>query len=72
MSMENERLVATIAKNKQEEIRVSTGEFNGVPILSLRVFFQSEDGWRPGKQGLACRLELLPQLTAALAEAVRS
>lgn len=66
-----DRVVATLSKNSREEIRVTIGAFNGRPILNLRTWFLADDGaMRPGK-GLACRLDLLPELAAALAEAER-
>ena len=62
--------VAVIQKNAREELRVSVETFRGVPIVNLRVWFRNEEGeWRPGKQGVALRLELLPELRQALAEA---
>lgn len=64
-------VVATITKNSREEIRVTIGEFHGKTILNLRVWFRGDGHeMRPGK-GLACRVDLLPQLAAALAEAER-
>lgn len=64
-------VIATIQKNSKEEIRVTLGTFNGRQIVNLRTWFRGDDGeMRPGK-GLACRLDLLPQLAAAMAEAER-
>ena len=62
--------VASIRKNAREELRVSVETFKGVPLVNLRVWFQAEDGdMRPGKQGVALRLELLPELRQALERA---
>lgn len=62
--------VASIRKNAREELRVSVETFKGVPLVNLRVWFQAEDGdMRPGKQGVALRVELLPDLRQALERA---
>lgn len=59
--------VATIRKNAREELRVTLENFKGHDILSLRVWFDAGEGeMRPGKQGLALRVELMPDLMEAL------
>ena len=67
----NDRLITEIPKNTKEVIRVTIGEFNDRPIAGARVWFKANDGsWRPSKTGIAFRLELLPAVADALAEAV--
>jgi hypothetical protein len=67
-----DRIIATITKNAREQVRITLGQFNGRDILNLRVWFQSDGGeWRPSNKGIACKVELLPQLAAALTEAER-
>lgn len=62
--------VAVIQKNSREELRVSVETFKGVPLVNLRVWFRNEEGeWRPGKQGVALRIDRLPELRKALADA---
>ena len=58
----------TFTKNARgEEIRVSVETFQGRRLLNVRTWFKGEDGeMRPGKQGLALRVELLPDLQQAL------
>ena len=59
--------IATIRKNTREELRVSVDTFQGYELLSLRIWFEAEDGsMRPSKKGLALRMELLPELREAL------
>ncbi len=59
-----------LRKNSREELRVSVDEFRGHRLLNLRVWFESDDGTlRPGKQGLAVRLEMAGDLTRAIQEA---
>ena len=62
--------VAVIPKNSREELRVGLETFNGVRLVNLRVWYRSETGeWRPGKQGLALRVELLFDLRRAIQQA---
>ena len=59
----------TIPKNSREELRVSVDTFKGHRLLSLRVWFESDDGtMRPGKQGVALRLERAADLAKAIQE----
>lgn len=58
--------VATIRKNAREEIRVSVEIFKGQELCNVRVWFSDGVEMRPGKQGLAVRLALLPELVVAL------
>jgi hypothetical protein len=59
-------MMIAIPKNAREEIRVSVDEFKGHRLCNLRVWYLDGDELRPGKQGLALRLELVPQLIDAL------
>lgn len=66
--------VAILKKNSREEIRVSLDKFKGSDLFNLRVWFEADDGqMRPGKSGLAFRVDKLPEFitaaNAALAEA---
>ena len=62
--------IATIRKNATEELRVSLEEYHGRQLVNLRVFFTADDGTkRPGKAGVALRVEALPELRAAILEA---
>lgn len=57
----------TIPKNGSEEIRITREFFKGHDLISVRVWFEGQDGeMRPGKQGLAFRRHLLPEVLAAL------
>jgi hypothetical protein len=57
-----------IAKNAREEIRVSVDDYRGIALANIRTWYRDGDEFRPGKQGLALRLELLPELIEALRE----
>lgn len=58
-----------IPKNAREEIRVSVDEFKGHRLVNLRVWFGDDGEKRPGKQGIAFRLDLLPDIVSALQNA---
>ena len=60
-----------IRKNLREEIRITQKEFRGHDLLNSRVFYRNDDGkWRPGKQGVAIRMELVPEFLGALHQVV--
>ena len=64
-------IIGTIHKNAREEIRVSLGEFNGHQLLNLRVWFEAEDGsMRPGKSGLAFRVDRLEEFHKTIGHAL--
>jgi hypothetical protein len=55
-----------IPKNAREEIRVSVDDYRGIPLANIRVWYLDGDEYRPGKQGIALRRELVPQLIDGL------
>lgn len=60
-------ILATIRKNAREELRIGLSEFNGHDLANLRVWFKTDDGeMRPGKAGLAFRLDMLPSVIRGL------
>lgn len=61
--------LATIKKNAREELRISIDEFKGQTLCNLRIWYEDGNEYHPGKQGLALRLALLPDLIAALQKA---
>jgi hypothetical protein len=66
------RAVAVLPKNSREEVRVTVDEFHGHRLVNVRVWFIAEDGTlRPGKQGIAVRLDMAADLARAIAEAAR-
>ncbi|MFO1143166.1 MAG: transcriptional coactivator p15/PC4 family protein [Amaricoccus sp.] len=65
-------LIASFRKNANEEVRVSLDDFSGHLLVNVRVWYSTANGeMRPGKQGIAVRVEQLPDLTAALAKAAK-
>lgn len=62
--------LGTIRKNAREEIRFTVETFHGCEIVNARIWFRDAAGeYRPGRQGLAFRLELLGDVLAALRKA---
>lgn len=68
-----DRIIATIPKNSNEELRVFLTEYQGHRLVGCRVFYEPRDGGNklPGKSGLNVRVEMLPAIIAALQEAAR-
>lgn len=65
--------LGTIRKNAAEEIRFTVETFKGHEIVNVRVWYRNDLGeYRPGKQGLAFRLELLGEVLDALGKAKKA
>ncbi len=62
--------LGTVQKNAREEIRFTAETFQGHDIINIRVWYRNDAGeMRPGKQGLAFRLALLPHVLEMLGKA---
>ena len=62
-------LVATVAKNAAEEVRVSLSEFKGSQLIDLRIYaeFGAAVGEKQAtRKGIALKLAKLPELIEAL------
>ena len=58
----------SIRKNAREELRIERQEYRGHDMINLRVWFDDGTGeYRPGKQGIAFKAELLMDVLDALA-----
>jgi Transcriptional Coactivator p15 (PC4) len=65
-----EALVARIAKNPTEEVRVSLTSYRGHDLVDIRVFFQDEQGeWRPTKRGVSLSVDSFAELRDAVVKA---
>ncbi|MGA2699600.1 MAG: PC4/YdbC family ssDNA-binding protein [Isosphaeraceae bacterium] len=69
---ENGPRIGTIQRSADEEIRVNWSEFEGKPFISLRLWKRGDDGqwWPDAKRGMSVRIRELPDLAAAIAEAL--
>lgn len=69
-----EEVVATVEKNRREEIRIALREYEGRDLCDVRVFAEpyAGDEWIATKKGISMVVAKLPALIAALqrAEAV--
>lgn len=62
-----------LPKNTRERIEVSLTEWRGLSLFSARVYAATGNGeWVPTTKGLTIRVEQLPDLTRAVAEAERT
>ena len=68
-----EKTVATIPKNKREEIRVSLTEYQGYDLVDVRVFCEpyAGDEWVATKKGISLIVPRLPDLIDGLQTAQR-
>jgi hypothetical protein len=66
-----EQIIATIPKRRGEEIRITIQEYKGVPLCSVRLWYEDKAGeMRPGKDGLNVTMMHLPALSDALRDAL--
>ncbi len=64
----------TLPKNSREDLRISLTEYHGHDLVDIRTFTEisSVSGIRmPTKKGVSVRVEMLPDLIAALLEVER-
>ena len=65
-----EALVARIAKNPTEEVRVALTSYRGHDLVDIRVFFQDDQGeWRPTKRGVSLSVDSFTELREAIVKA---
>ena len=65
--------LAVLPKNARERIEISLTEWHGFSLFSARVYASTGDGgWVPTTKGLTIRVEQLPDLARAVAEAERT
>jgi hypothetical protein len=63
-------LIATIPKNTREEVRVSLSVYRGHRLIDVRVYADGpDDERRATPKGVALKLDALPSLRQALADA---
>ena len=62
--------IADIRKNVGKTLILTLENFQGVNILNMRVWYVGKNGnLRPGKQEIALRVEISPELLIALEQA---
>lgn len=69
--MSNSIPIAVVEKNRTEEVRISLDVMHGRRLFNTRVYYEADDGTkRPGKPGLALRLECLESFAEAVTSAL--
>ena len=68
-----EKTIATIEKNKREEIRIALTAYQGYDLCDIRVFAEpyAGDMWVATKKGISLSVAKLPALIVGLREAER-
>lgn len=57
----------SITKNAREELRIERQDYRGHDLINFRVWYDDGTGeYRPGKQGIAFKAELLPHVLDVL------
>jgi len=64
-----EKIIDSFMKNGEDKIIVSFTTYKGKRLINLRVYYESENGWKPTAKGLTIRRELIPDLKAAIDKA---
>lgn len=65
-------IVANLQKDRRETLRIALDRYQGVNLIDLRVcvdLTESSGIQTPTKKGLSLRVEMLPEIIAALLEA---
>jgi hypothetical protein len=66
-------IIAEWPLNRRERLRVVLERYNGAWLVNIRKWFEADDGSiRPGRHGIALGVKHLPQLAAAVAQALAS
>ena len=59
------------SRNRSEHVRVELSEYEGHPLINVRVWETGSDGIdRPTKKGIALGIRKLPELASSLAKAL--
>ncbi len=65
-----EKLISTIKKSQRQQIHVGLSEYEKdgetFDMVFARVFYDDGAEYRPGRNGINVRVEILPELIAAL------
>lgn len=65
-------VIAVLPKNRREALRIALDHYRGTNLVDLRVVVELSEASglaTPTRKGLAVRVEMLPDLIAALAQA---
>jgi len=67
-----DRIIAAIQNGRRgEELRVALSEFKGRTFVAVRIWYADDAGeMKPTSKGINIKVDLLPQLAAAVTEAL--
>lgn len=66
----DEKLIAAFEKNNREQVRLYLSEFQGRPMIDLRVWAETQDGtWIRTRKGITMSADLIGELKAVVDEA---
>jgi hypothetical protein len=66
----DEKILARLRRGQREELRISVVDRNGKRTIRLRSWFIAKDGqFRPGKDGMHIRADIVDDVLQALAKA---
>ena len=63
-------LVHAFDRKDNEQVRIYFGEFRGDRYVDIRVFYRTEEGFRPTKRGVRVDQELFPELLSGMLELI--
>ena len=67
---DEDKLIGRFQKNAREEVRVMLRNFKGTDLIDIRAWYKDQDGeLKPGRDGIAVRIEKLPVLRDLVNEA---
>ena len=72
MSLDENQVIAVLPRNEREETRIGLSTFKGKARCDIRVWYQVNGDYRPGKQGISIALDQLPALQEALQKALNA
>lgn len=61
-----------LRKNAKDTLRLTRDTFKGHELINLRVFYEDSGELKPGKQGVAFKVEMLPDVITALSTLLES
>lgn len=65
-----EKIIKDVQKNSREIFRVEISEYKGEEYVNIRVYYKDEnDEYKPGKKGVAIKVDKYDEVYAALCDA---
>jgi len=68
--MSEDKVIHEFQKNAGEKVITSFTTYEGRRLISIRAYYEAEDGWKPTRKGLTLRREMVVELKEAIDKAV--